>query len=108
MRPEAAPYRRVLRGFADAWIEDPGMTASTEPLLRDHHHRITWDVPIRRAADIAARTVQPPMINMKPSRFGSLRALLDDYDYCARTGIGTYGGGQFELGPGHPQIQLFV
>jgi len=108
VRPEAALYRRVLRGFADAWIEDPGMTASTEPVLRDHHHRITWDAPIRRAADIAARTVQPPMINMKPSRFGSLRALLDAYDYCAQAGIGTYGGGQFELGPGRPQIQLLA
>ena len=37
---------------------------------------------------------------MKPSRFGSLRALLDAYDACAGRGIGIYGGGQFELGRG--------
>jgi L-alanine-DL-glutamate epimerase-like enolase superfamily enzyme len=108
VRPEPALYRRVLRAFVDAWIEDPGVTAATEPVLRDHHARITWDAPIHRATDIAARTVRPRMINMKPSRFGTVRALLDAYDYCAQAGIGTYGGGQFELGPGRPQIQLLA
>jgi len=48
------------------------------------------------------------MPNMKPSRFGSLRGLLDAYDYCDRNAIGTYGGGQFELGPGRAQIQLLA
>ena len=104
--PDAALYRRILSAFADAWIEDPGVTAATEPVLREHHRRLTWDAPIRCAADIANRT--PRMINMKPSRFGSVRALLDAYDYCERAGIGTYGGGQFELGPGRPQIQLLA
>lgn len=108
VRPDPALYRRVLRAFADAWIEDPGVTTATEPILRDHHERITWDAPIRGAADIAQCTVRPRMINVKPSRFGSVRALLDAYDYCARAGIGIYGGGQFELGPGRTQIQLLA
>lgn len=108
VRPDAARYRRVLRAFADAWIEDPGVTATTEPVLRDHYERVTWDAPIHCAADIAALTVRPRMINMKPSRFGSVRALLDAYDHCAHAGIRIYGGGQFELGPGRPQIQLLA
>jgi hypothetical protein len=90
-------YRRVLRAFEHAWIEDPGVTAATEPMLRAHQHRITCDVPIRCRQDVAALPVRPPMINMKPSRFGTLKVLLDTYDYCARAGIGMYGGGQFEL-----------
>lgn len=108
VRPDPALYGRVLRAFDTAWIEDPGVTAATEPVLRDHYDRITWDAPIRCAADIANRPVRPRMINMKPSRFGSVRALLDAYDYCERIAIGTYGGGQFELGPGRPQIQLLA
>jgi L-alanine-DL-glutamate epimerase-like enolase superfamily enzyme len=104
--PDAALYRRVLDAFDGAWIEDPGVTPATEALLRAHHDRITWDAPIHSAADIAA--LMPRMVNMKPSRFGSVRALLDAYDLCERSGTGMYGGGQFELGPGRGQIQLLA
>ena len=45
---------------------------------------------------------------MKPSRFGTLESLCAVYDFCAERGIGTYGGGQFELGPGRGQIQLLA
>ncbi len=34
--------------------------------------------------------------------------MLDAYDYCAERGIGNYGGGQFELGPGRGQIQYLA
>jgi hypothetical protein len=43
------------------------------------------------------------MLNVKPSRFGSVRALFDTYDYCAARGIGAYGGGMFEQGPDRGQ-----
>ena len=48
------------------------------------------------------------MVNIKPSRLGGLRSLLDAYDYCAERGIGNYGGGQFELGVGRGQIQYLA
>ena len=48
------------------------------------------------------------MVNIKPSRLGGLRNLLDAYDYCAERGIGNYGGGQFELGVGRGQIQYLA
>ena len=48
------------------------------------------------------------MVNVKPSRLGPLRSLFGAYEYCERNGIGMYGGGQFELGPGRGQIQLLA
>jgi hypothetical protein len=48
------------------------------------------------------------MLNLKPARFGSVRALFDTYDYCAAHGIGAYGGGQWELGVGREQIQVLA
>ena len=48
------------------------------------------------------------MVNVKPSRFGSLSSLFAGYSHCERTGIRMYGGGQFELGPGRGQIQLLA
>ena len=48
------------------------------------------------------------MVNIKPSRIGSLRNLCATYDYCAEHGIGAYGGGQTELGPGRGQAQYLA
>jgi hypothetical protein len=48
------------------------------------------------------------VLNVKPSRIGSVRALFEFYDHCEQAGIGLYGGGQFELGPGRRQIQLLA
>jgi hypothetical protein len=48
------------------------------------------------------------VLNLKPARFGSVRALFDVYDYCAAHGIGAYGGGMFEQGPGRGQLQYLA
>jgi hypothetical protein len=48
------------------------------------------------------------MLNLKPARFGSVRALFDTYDYCAAHGIDVYGGGMFEQGPGRGQLQYLA
>jgi hypothetical protein len=48
------------------------------------------------------------MINIKPSRLGSLRELCAAYDFCAEQGIGVYAGGMFELGPGRGQAQYLA
>ena len=55
--------------------------------------------------DIEALPFAPKMVNIKPSRFGSLRVLFRGYDYVAEHGIGAYSGGQFELGAGRGQAQ---
>jgi hypothetical protein len=48
------------------------------------------------------------MVNLKPSRIGGLPSLCAAYDYCSERGIGAYGGGQFELGPGRGQAQYLA
>ena len=106
--PDAALYARVVEGFPDAWIEDPRLTPETETVLAPHRDRITWDEPIHSAADIEALPFPPRMVNIKPSRLGTLRSLLDTYDYCGARGIEAHGGGQFELGPGRGQIQYLA
>lgn len=98
-------YRRVAEGLPEVWLEDPALTPATEPVLAPHASRITWDAPIRSSADIRALKWRPRMVNVKPSRFGSLQTLLETLDYLDGEGIGAYGGGQFELGPGRGQIQ---
>jgi hypothetical protein len=106
--PDPALYRLVAEGFPEAWIEDPALTDETEPVLEPHRDRITWDAPIHSVADIEGLPFPPRTINIKPSRFGSLRRLFDAYDYCAERGIAMYGGGQFELGVGRGQIQYLA
>jgi L-alanine-DL-glutamate epimerase-like enolase superfamily enzyme len=101
-------YARVVRAFPAAWYEDPALTPETERVLAPYRDRITWDEPIHSVADIEALPYPPRMVNVKPSRFGSLGALFEAYDYCAERGIGIYGGGQFELGPGRGQIQYLA
>ncbi len=106
--PDPALYERVARAFPTAWLEDPALTPETELLLAGHRDRITWDAPIHSVADIEALPFPPRTVNVKPSRFATLRALFDAYDYCEARGIGGYGGGQFELGPGRGQIQYLA
>ncbi len=107
--PDPLLYRRVVEAFPHAWLEDPDViTAETAAALADDHDRITWDAPIHSIADIEALPFAPKMVNIKPSRIGGLKRLCDAYDYCAERGIGAYGGGQFELGPGRGQAQYLA
>jgi L-alanine-DL-glutamate epimerase-like enolase superfamily enzyme len=101
-------YERVVEAFPQAWIEDPKLTPETDAILAAHRERFSWDAPIHSIEDILALPYPPKMVNIKPSRLGGLRNLLDAYDYCAAHGIGNYGGGQFELGVGRGQIQYMA
>ncbi len=107
--PDPVLYRRVVEAFPGAWLEDPDvLTPETTAVLAGEHDRITWDAPIHSIADIEALPFPPKMVNIKPSRIGGLPALCAAYDYCAERGIGAYGGGQFELGPGRGQAQYLA
>jgi hypothetical protein len=107
--PDPVLYERVVQAFPHAWIEDPDvMTPETAAVLAAHHDRITWDAPIHGIEDIEALPFPPRMVNVKPSRIGGLPPLCATYDYCAERGIGMYGGGQFELGPGRGQNQYLA
>jgi L-alanine-DL-glutamate epimerase-like enolase superfamily enzyme len=101
-------YARVVRALPQAWIEDPALTPETDAVLAEHRERFSWDAPIHSVADIEGLRYAPRMVNIKPSRLGGLRNLLDAFDYCAARGIANYGGGQFELGVGRGQIQYLA
>ncbi len=107
--PDPVLYRRVVDAFPNAWLEDPDVvTEATAAELAEVHDRITWDAPIHSIDDIEALPFAPRMVNIKPSRIGGLKKLCDTYDYCVDQGIGAYGGGQFELGPGRGQAQYLA
>jgi L-alanine-DL-glutamate epimerase-like enolase superfamily enzyme len=106
--PDPVLYERVVEALPDAWIEDPALTVQTDRVLAPHRERFSWDAPIHSIADIEALPYPARMVNIKPSRLGGLRNLLEAFDYCAQRAIGNYGGGQFELGVGRGQIQYLA
>jgi L-alanine-DL-glutamate epimerase-like enolase superfamily enzyme len=101
-------YRRVFEGLPGAWIEDPVVADHTIELVDRHQDQITWDEPIHSVGDIEALPWPPRTLNFKPARFGSVRRLFEAYDYCRAHGIGVYGGGMFEQGPGRGQLQYLA
>ena len=103
--PNPRLYQRIAEAFPDAWLEDPGLDDETHEVLRPHRHRITWDAPIHSVADVEALPFPPRCLNVKPSRFGTVRRLFEFYEWCEDHGVALYGGGQFELGVGRLQIQ---
>ncbi len=106
---DPAFYRRIAEAFPDAWLEDPDLeTEEAREALRPYEERITWDAPIHSVDDILAAPVVPRTVNLKPSRFGSVKALFEGYDFCDERGMGAYGGGQYELGVGRGQIQYLA
>jgi hypothetical protein len=106
---DPAFYRRIAETFPDTWLEDPDLeTEEARDALRPFEHRITWDATIHSVDDILAMPVLPRTVNLKPSRFGAVKALFAGYDFCAERGMGAYGGGQYELGVGRGQIQYLA
>lgn len=101
-------YAKLIEAFPEAWLEDPDVNEKTRPLLDPVADRVTWDAPIHSVADIEAMPWPPQMVNIKPSRFGSVRELFAAYDHCEKRGTGAYGGGQTELGQGRGQIQYLA
>jgi len=98
-------YRDVVEGFPDAVVEDAAFTDETRPILEAAADRLSFDAPIHSVEDVQTLEVEPRWLNIKPSRFGSVRRLLDTIAYAEDHGITLYGGGQFELGVGRSHIQ---
>jgi L-alanine-DL-glutamate epimerase-like enolase superfamily enzyme len=108
--PEAlgALYDCVLAAFPDAYLEDPHDLPEITRRLGDHVERISYDAPILSAEDIGATPLPARVVNVKPSRIGSLRALFEVYARCAGERRPMYGGGMGELGVGRGQIELLA
>ncbi len=96
-------YREILTQFPDAILEDPHDLPEVTELLEPHTARVSFDAPIATAADITTT-----IVNVKPSRIGSVRALLDIYDHCEQNGLRMYGGGMGERDVARGQIELLA
>ena len=65
-------YDRVLAAFPDAYLEDPHHWPEIARRVGDHAERVSHDAPIRSAEDIGAMPLPTHVVNIKPSRIGSL------------------------------------
>jgi hypothetical protein len=106
--PDPVLYRDALEVFPDAIVEDAALDGRAGEVARSADGRLSYDAPIRSLADVDALPVRPRVLNVKPSRFGSLERLLECIDACEARGVAMYGGGQFELGVGRGQIQVLA
>lgn len=106
--PDPDLYGMVLERFPDAVLEDPALTDETRPVLAGHEDRISWDSPITGVDALESLPIEPSWLNVKPSRFGTVRSLLDTLQRCEQRGIETYGGGQYELGVGREHVQALA
>lgn len=106
--PAADPetYRLVAEAFPHAYLEDPA--PEILDAIAPHHDRVSWDAALHSVADIEGLPFPPKVINVKPSRFGTVEELFSVYEYCESHSIAMYGGGQFELGPGRGKIQYLA
>ena len=119
--PDALQYRLVSEVFPGTVLEDPALEGPAREVLRGQEARFSFDAPIHAWSDVetvsarVAAVCDPKCgrfalghLNIKPSRFGSLRALLDCVERAQAAGMVLYGGGQFELGVGRDQIQALA
>lgn len=107
-RADPELYRRVLEAFPRAIVEDPAVTPETRELLEPAADRLSWDAPITGVADLESLPYEPRWLNVKPSRFGSMRSLCETLTYATEHDISLYGGGQFELAVGREHIQAIA
>jgi hypothetical protein len=105
LMPDPELYRAVAEELPDAIIEDAWLEDGCREALAGAEDRLSFDAPIHSLQDLDALPVAPRWLNVKPSRFGTVRELLETIEACEERGIAMYGGGQYELGPGRPQIQ---
>ena len=103
--PDPEQYRAVVEIFPDVVIEDAWLEDGCREALAGAEDRLSFDAPVHSLANLDALAVQPRHLNIKPSRFGTARGLLECIEACEERGIAMYGGGQYELGPGRLQIQ---
>jgi len=101
----AEGYRIVAEGLPGAWLEDPLWEGDVVAALGAHAPRVTWDAILHSVGDLDGLPFVPRCVNIKPSRFGTVRELSAVLEWCRSRGVEMYGGGQFELGIGRNQIQ---
>ncbi|HEY2072475.1 MAG TPA: hypothetical protein VGG88_02745 [Gaiellaceae bacterium] len=105
LEPSPVFYRAVADAFPEVVIEDAWLEDGCLEALREAEGRLSFDAPIHSLADFDALPIEARWLNVKPSRFGTVRKLIECIEACEERGVRMYGGGQFELGHGRDQIQ---
>jgi hypothetical protein len=108
LAPDPVLYRAISDAFPDTVIEDAWVEDGCLEALRGAEDRLSFDAPIHSLADVDALPIDVRWLNVKPSRFGTVRQLVECIEACEERGIRMYGGGQFELGHGRAQIQALA
>lgn len=98
----------IALALPHATLEDVAPGRAMELVARADAERLSWDAPIHSTADVDALPLRPHRMNVKPSRVGSIQALLELYEQLETLGVEMYGGGQFELSVGRGQIILLA
>jgi hypothetical protein len=105
LAPDPELYRAIAEELPDVIIEDAWLEDGCLEALAGAEDLLSFDAPIHSLDDLDGLSVDPRWLNIKPSRFGTVRGLFETVEACEERGIAMYGGGQYELGPGRPQIQ---
>ncbi|HLX18657.1 MAG TPA: hypothetical protein VKR23_00760 [Gaiellaceae bacterium] len=105
LAPDPVLYRTVVDTLPDVVIEDAWLEDGCRAAFAGAEDRLSFDAPVHSLADFDALPVEARWLNVKPSRFGTVRRLLECIEACTDRGVQLYGGGQFELGHGREQIQ---
>ncbi|HLY85549.1 MAG TPA: hypothetical protein VKO84_03405 [Gaiellaceae bacterium] len=105
LAPDPDLYRAIVEELPDVIVEDAWLEDGLREALAGAEDRLSFDAPVHSLADLDALPLEPHWLNIKPSRFGTVRGLLETIEACEERGIKLYGGGQYELGPGRLQIQ---
>jgi hypothetical protein len=105
LAPDPGLYRAIVEELPEVIIEDPWLDDGLREALAGAEDRLSFDAPVHSLNDLDGLPLQPHWLNIKPSRFGTVRGLLQTIEACEERGISMYGGGQYELGPGRQQIQ---
>jgi hypothetical protein len=105
LSPDPELYRAIAEELPDAIIEDAWLEDGCREALAGAEDRLSFDAPVHSLADLDGLPIEPHWLNIKPSRFGSVRELLQTIEACEERGIKMYGGGQYELGKGRLQVQ---
>jgi hypothetical protein len=103
--PDPELYRAVVEELPDVIVEDASLEDDLRGALDGAEDRLSFDAPIHSLSDLDGLPLEPRWLNIKPSRFGTVRELLETIEACEERGIQMYGGGQYELGSGRLQIQ---
>jgi L-alanine-DL-glutamate epimerase-like enolase superfamily enzyme len=103
-----AMYDGVLARLDGVILEDPHELPEVEALVAPHARRVSFDAPVATVDDVTGAAFGARIVNIKPSRIGSVRTLLDIYAHSEAEGLQLYGGGMGEIGVGRGQVELLA